>query len=177
MSHISIDCTRDEDFILNNILTNKKVDKKITKNGDLSNHPKYFTWCKCHIQLSYNNIYPDKCFRQCGLKLKEKPTETNKESKNELPTETNKESKNELPTETNKESKNELPTETNKESKNEISTETNKELSTETKNELSTETNKEKRKKIYLYRIYRSHTILNIIEMPTKKQKNYILQL
>ena len=75
MSHISIDCTRDEDFILNN-KKNNKVDKH---NNNLSNHPKYFTWCKCHIHLSNNNIYPDKCFMQCGLK----PTETIKEPKNE----------------------------------------------------------------------------------------------
>ena len=76
MSHISIDCTRDEDFILNN-KKNNKVDKH---NNNLSNHPKYFTWCKCHIHLSNNNIYPDKCFMQCGLK----PTETKNDIKNDI---------------------------------------------------------------------------------------------
>ena len=157
MSHISIDCTRDEDFILNN-KKNNKVDKH---NNNLSNHPKYFTWCKCHIHLSNNNIYPDKCFMQCGLK----PTETNKEIKKEPPNETNKEIKKETPPETNKEKiKNELTKET--------PTETNKEIN---KEKIKNELKKEKRKKIHY--IYRTYVILNINKKPTKKQKiNYNLK-
>ena len=145
MSHISIDCTRDEDFILNN-KKNNKVDKH---KNNLSNHPKYFTWCKCHIHLSNNNIYPNKCFMQCVLK----PTETNKEPKNELTKEK----------EIRDEPKNEKIK--NKKIKNELTKE--KEIRAEPKNE--------KRKKIHY--IYRACVILNINKRPIKKQKiNHILK-
>ena len=139
MSHISIDCTRDEDFILNN-KKNNKVDKH---KNNLSNHPKYFTWCKCHIHLSNNNIYPDKCFMQCVLK----PTETNKEPKNEK-----------IKKELTKER------EIRAEPKNE-----------KIKNDIKNDIKNEKRKKIHY--IYRTCVILNINKRPIKKQKiNHILK-
>ena len=147
MSHISIDCTRDEDFILNN-KKNNKVDKH---NNNLSNHPKYFTWCKCHIHLSNNNIYPDKCFMQCVLK----PTETNKEPKNEK-----------IKKELTKER------EIRDEPKNEKIKKELKKLHIEPKNE---KIKNEKRKKIHY--IYRTCVILNINKRPIKKQKiNHILK-
>ena len=27
--------------------------------------PETFKWCKCHILLSNDGIYPDKCFKDC----------------------------------------------------------------------------------------------------------------
>ena len=169
MAHISIDCTRDEDFILTNKKNTNKVDKK---NNNLSNHPKYFTWCKCHIYLSNNNIYPDKCFMQCSLK----PTETNKEIKKELPIEP----KNELTKERELQiaPKNELTKERELQiaPKNELTKETPPETNKETnKEKIKNELKKEKRKKIHY--IYRTYVILNINKRPTKKQKiNYILK-
>jgi hypothetical protein len=84
MSRISIDCHRNESFILINKKIGQEKETKIKKNDDLSNHPKYFTWCKCHIQLSNNNIYPDKCFRHCELKTKEIQKELQTEPKKEI---------------------------------------------------------------------------------------------
>ena len=150
MSHISIDCTRDEDFILNN-KKNNKVDKH---NNNLSNHPKYFTWCKCHIHLSNNNIYPDKCFMQCGLK----PTETIKEPKNELTKE--------------KEIRDEPKNEKIKKELKKLHIEPKNE---KIKNDIKNDIKNEKRKKIHY--IYRACVILNINKRPIKKQKiNHILK-
>ena len=162
MSHISIDCTRDEDFILNN-KKNNKVDKH---NNNLSNHPKYFTWCKCHIHLSNNNIYPDKCFMQCGLK----PTETIKEPKNEK---IKKELKKLHIEPKNEKIKKELTKEREirDEPKNEKIKKELKKLHIEPKNDIKNE----KRKKIHY--IYRACVILNINKRPIKKQKiNHILK-
>ena len=148
MAHISIDCTRDEDFILTNKKNTNKVDKK---NNNLSNHPKYFTWCKCHIYLSNNNIYPDKCFMQCRLKS----TETNKEPKNEK---------------IKKELKKLHIEPKNEKIKKELTKE--REIRAEPKNE---KIKNEKRKKIHY--IYRTCVILNINKRPIKKQKiNHILK-
>ena len=150
MSHISIDCTRDEDFILNN-KKNNKVDKH---KNNLSNHPKYFTWCKCHIHLSNNNIYPDKCFMQCVLK----PTETNKEPKNELTKE--------------KEIRDEPKNEKIKKELKKLHIEPKNE---KIKNDIKNDIKNEKRKKIHY--IYRTCVILNINKRPIKKQKiNHILK-